>query len=324
MRGHAMSESHIAVIAQDDLKLEAFLAGLTASVLASAKLSLLGSSDDLGNSVIVNGRPEAFAALDDADLSDVDLVVVLQSPLFVDAYQTLLSGLTCPVLGFLADINALNPQVGSAVVSHKTAVLGIYQPLVLALQQILGELDCESIHLVPMFPAAIYGQQGIQELAAQTACLLNAQSLKHSVFDQQIPFNYFPMAANGFGQTMEKQLQSEMALIWADADVSLTAIQMPVFHGVAAVASVVLSQATPIQQFMAACQSQPALQVCDMAQDLSNLAIVQQENKITIGQIKQAENDPHRLDFWFGLDDTKFGIGENLVFVAESLLKHDL
>ncbi len=265
-----------------------------------------------------------FHGIESFDFDDFQLVIVLESPLVVEAYAEQIQAIKCPVLGYLDGLASVTPRVFDQNKIESAGIFGLVQPPVAALAEVLQGCDCESVDLTVLYPASFYGRQGVSELAAQTARLLNAQALEHKVFDKQMPFNYFPMAESAVGSHLEKQLASELSGEFTDVDSHVTAIQMPVFHGVAMLVSVVLNNEVELDKLQECWDASDEIRFESSAKNLSNMDIIQLENQILVGNVRKSESDDYRFDCWIGVDDVKFSASKQLIFAADFLLKHHL
>lgn len=320
-----MTELNVSVIAQDGLALDALLESWAESPLASANLSLVSAvASNEVQTAFYNGRPLAFEFIEDYDFAHQSLVVVLEKSAVVEAYKDILSKLSCPLLGFMAQLSALPVQPFDATPVKGAKVLGLAQPAVMALKHVLADSVCESVDVTAFYPVSFYGKEGVSELAAQTARLLNAQALEHHVFQEQMPFNYFPMAAGIEGQALESSLTQQLQQAFDIDDVHVFAMQMPVFHGVGLSVSVVLANVPDVAALKSRLKNDSAIKLQEGVQGLSNVDLLQLEGQLQLGRVQQSQVDENRLDLWIGFDEAKFGVGINLIAAAEFLLKHHL
>lgn len=320
-----MANVNVAIVCQEGLQLEALLESWADSGLSQASIYLLAATAAVDSqSAFYKGRPLPFCAIEDFDFSEMQMVIVLVGEVVVDAYQSLLSNLHCPVLGFMSDLSSLQPRPFMAELSEGVEVVGLANPAVLALKRVLSGLECESVDVTALYPVSIYGKEGVTELASQTTKLLNVQALEPKVFDTQMPFNYFPLAAGQAGKRLEQVLVDQLGMAFSTDDVHVTAIQMPVFHGVGLSVSVVLSVKADADALLASWQQEDSFVVRGGAKNLSNYDLLQLDGQLLLGNLRLSRTDDYRLDFWLGFDECKFGVGQNIVMAAEFLLKHDL
>ncbi len=85
-----------------------------------------------------------------------------------------------------------------------------------------------------MLSAANKGKEGIDELAGQTARLLNGLPVEPSVFSQQLAFNLLPeQAEQGASSFFEQQLSEQCKALLRSPElmVNVSAQHVPVFYG---------------------------------------------------------------------------------------------
>ncbi len=315
----------VVILCSEGLKLDALLGAWAESALGKIELSLVSVVEQDSVSALYDGRPLLFNLIDDFDFSGVNLVVNLESDLVVEAYKEILLSLNCTVLGFYADLAALDPELFTEGVKESGAVVGIPGALVSLLKMLLpGSQAYESVDLTVFNPVSLYGQAGVEELAGQTARLLNAQPLEHKVFVKQMPFNYFPMSAGQLGQQLERQFKNECGAVFPGLEAYIAAVQMPVFYGTGVRVSAVFAEKADLDQIKDGWQASDVVSIDDTGLNLSNYDVMQSEGRVLLGNISASEHDDYRLDFWLGFDEVEFAIAKLLMNSAEILLKHEL
>ena len=108
--------------------------------------------------------------------------------------------------------------------------------MVVALKPIYDRVGIERIHVSTYQAVSGSGKSGIEELATQTAKLLNAQEIESRVYGKQIAFNAVPhiddFLDNGFTKEEMKMVWETHRILEDDAiQVSPTCVRIPVFYG---------------------------------------------------------------------------------------------
>jgi hypothetical protein len=311
----------IAVIAKEGIRLDAFLSSVENSLLAEAEICLLSASPE-DQSAVCGNKALAFSLIDEFDFNGLSLCIVLESKLVVDAFAEQLSNLSCPVLGFYDDLESLDATLyGAGSELELGTRVGLAQPAVLALQQVFQQFELDSLDATVLYPVSAFGQQAVEELAAQTAKLLNGQAVEPALFHTQMAFNYFPMQASSQGGAIAASLSSQLEAVFAGAEVNARALQMPVFHGLGISLTAEVAEPVSKLEFFEQLNLQEGIETHDLA--LSNYEFVQYAG-ITVSnfQLLAAEGEKsYRFECMIGLDDVKFAFAQNLVAVAEKLLK---
>lgn len=311
-----MKSGRIALLASEGLLLDGVL-GVWHDLpwLKGYEPVLLSAVGADGDTAMFGNRPLMFRRADELDPASVDLLLVLESPLVVESCRDWLLSLPCPVLGDWHSLAGLDPRHVSAAAS--AGVFAVPQAPATAVTALFADADCESLTAVALLPVSVFGQAGVEELAAQTARLLNAQAVESRVFGQQIAFNCFPAAA------MQAVIRDDLKRCYADADVQVSAIQLPVFHGVALQLSVVCAEPVDAEAMVTAWQAR-GVRVSADAGELSVMAAASEQGCIIAGPPRASTEDAYRLDVWLAFDDIQLYLRKSLLAAAEILLKHDL
>ncbi|MCK5881381.1 MAG: hypothetical protein KAG18_05845 [Sinobacterium sp.] len=299
---------HLSIVTAESLQLEALLESLS-ELETPPTVDLVAVNYD-SQSALYAGRSLAFDVLEDYDFSQCDSVLLLTDTLAVEAVVPYLQAVTCKVFAWQANAGEL-----SALDAER--VTFIANPFVQALAQVFSalpnEIVVEQAAMTAFLPSSVFAKEGVAELAAQTAKLLNGQSVEEGVFGSQMTFNYFPAQARDLTATFERRLRSEMKALFCDADVQLNAVQLPVFHGYGAQISVELSQELSAADFIEAMQEAAFISVPAVGESVSGLSFANAANAILLGNVSQENSDLHRLSYWFGFDEAKFGVANNWI-----------
>lgn len=144
-----------------------------------------------------------------------------------------------------ADVPLVVPEVNlEALAGYKKRLLIATPncstiPVAVALKPIYDAVGIDRINIATYQSVSGAGRHAIEELAMQTAALLNAQAYKAKVFPRQIAFNILPQIddfeKNGYTKE-EMKIAWEMQKIFEDDQlkVNATAVRVPVFYGHAA------------------------------------------------------------------------------------------
>ena len=108
--------------------------------------------------------------------------------------------------------------------------------MVVALKPIYDAVGIERINVATYQSVSGAGRKGVEELAEQTAQLLNGRPVEPKVMPKQIAFNCLPQIDrfmdNGYTKE-EMKMHWETQKIFADdaLQVNATAVRVPVFYG---------------------------------------------------------------------------------------------
>jgi aspartate-semialdehyde dehydrogenase len=299
---------HLSIVSAESLQLDALLESL-AELEVPPKVDLVAVSH-ASQSALYAGRSLAFEILEDYDFTACDAALLLTDALAVEATASMLAQSACDVYAWQSSAHLLEGI-------EKSRVHFIANPFVQAIAQIFEALPkdiiVERAALTALLPSSLYGKEGVEELAAQTAKLLNGQTLEDSLFGSQMTFNYFPGAAVSIGSEFTDSLKRELNALFLEADVFLSTIQMPIFHGYGANVNFEFASELMASDFFEALQSLECFDCLSASESVSGLSFANSGHKILLGNLQQSEDDLLQLSFWLGFDEAKFGVANNWI-----------
>ena len=173
------------------------------------------------------------------------------------------------------------------------------------------------------------GRSGLEELARQSAALLNFQEYPPAKFTKQIAFNVIPhideFQANGY-------TKEEMKMVWEtrkiledeSIQVNPTAVRVPVFYGHAEAVHIETRDKITAAQARTLLESAPGIVVIDERQaggyptPVSDAAGT---DPVYVGRIRDDISHARGLDLWIVSDNIRKGAALNAIQVAEILAK---
>lgn len=175
---------------------------------------------DSDSSVVFRGQDWPCDQAEEFDYSQVQaLLVTSRSPAALRVLRVIRSRRpTMPVMT-LEDIDPA-PAVAVSRVLKTLSALG-------------GGLA--SVDAFVALPAAVAGQDGVEELANQSRGLFNMQSAEPEVFPLQIAFNLVPQGAVGDAPSYESLLATATARLTDGTDAAYSVVWAPLFFGSAVV-----------------------------------------------------------------------------------------
>lgn len=171
------------------------------------------------------------------------------------------------------------------------------------------------------------GKKAIEELAGQTAALLNGKSIEPKVYPKQIAFNALPQidSFQDNGYTRE-----EMKMVWetrkilgdADIDVNPTCVRIPVFYGHSEVVHVEFERPLGADEARALLAAAPGVQVIDerVPGGYPTAAEAAGQDWVFVGRIREDISHPCGLNLWVVSDNIRKGAATNSVQIAERLI----
>lgn len=191
--------------------------------------------------------------------------------------------------------------------------------------------DIRRVVMTTLLAVSSRGRRAVNELAGQTARLLNAQSFDTAVFPVQIAFNSVPLfdatsfdAPQDCGYThTELQLAVELRKVLrrAELEIAVTQLVAPVFYGQTQILQVEF--ATPLTSAVLrdAIAAAPGVEWLEQGEVMAPVGGGMSSDTVVVGRIRQDSEDGRHWTLWSVADNIRKGAAVNSVQVAENLLK---
>lgn len=173
------------------------------------------------------------------------------------------------------------------------------------------------------------GKPAIDELAGQTASLLNGQEAKVEVYPKQIAFNVIPQIdvflENGYTKE-EMKMVWETHKIMGDANIMVnpTAVRVPVFFGHSEAVHIEMQDKLSAEQATELLKNAPGIEVIDEHKDGGYpTAVSDAANKDAtfVGRIREDISHESGLNLWVVSDNVRKGAALNSIQIAEVLIR---
>ena len=204
--------------------------------------------------------------------------------------------------------------------------------MVVALQPIHAAVGIERINVATYQSVSGTGKEAVEELAAQTADLLNGKQAEIEVYPKQIAFNALPhidvFMDNGY-------TREEMKLVWEthkimgddSIRVNPTAVRIPVFYGHSEAVHIETREKLCADEAREILAAAPGVVVMDERVDGGYPTAVTESagaDAVFVGRIREDISCLNGLDMWVVSDNVRKGAALNSVQVAEMLAKEYL
>ena len=201
--------------------------------------------------------------------------------------------------------------------------------MLVALKPIMDAAGLSRINVATYQAVSGAGKSGIEELAGQSAKLLNAQDIEPEVFGKQIAFNAVPhiddFQDNGF-------TKEEMKMIWEthkifendDVQVSPTCVRIPAFYGHSEAVYVETKSQIDADAVRVLLSGAPGIKVIDTRERGGYPTAVTDaagEDPVFVGRIRNDTMNPLGLHLWIVSDNIRKGAALNSLQIAEALLE---
>jgi len=172
------------------------------------------------------------------------------------------------------------------------------------------------------------GRSGLEELAKQTARLLNFQKVKPAKFPVQIAFNVIPhideFQDNGYTREEMKMVWETRKILGDDSiGVNATAVRVPVFYGHAEAVHLETREPITVADARALLEAAPGVTLVDERGPGGYPTPVSHgagKDPVYVGRIRADLSHPRGLSLWVVADNIRKGAALNAVQLAELLV----
>ncbi len=234
-----------------------------------------------------------------------------------------------------ADIPLVVPEVNPhAVAQYKNHHI-IANPncstiqMVVALKPIYDAVGIERINVATYQSVSGTGKEAIEELATQTAALINNKPITAKVYPKQIAFNVLPhidvFMENGY-------TKEEMKMVWETRKimenesilVNPTTVRVPVFYGHSEAVHIETRDKITVEQVRQLLKNAPGVVLMDerVAGGYPTAATESAgTDPVFVGRIREDISHPRGINLWVVSDNIRKGAALNSVQIAEILIK---
>ena len=204
--------------------------------------------------------------------------------------------------------------------------------MLVALKPIYDAVGIERINVATYQAVSGTGKEAIEELAGQTARLLNGKAATASVYPKQIAFNVIPhidtFQDNGYTREEMKMVWETQKILSDEAiAVNPTCVRVPVFFGHAEALHIETRDALSAEEATALLNAAEGVVVIDSHEDGGYPTPVTDAagtDPVFVGRIRQDISHPKGLNLWVVADNVRKGAALNSVQIAELLVSEHL
>jgi len=331
----------VAVVGATGLVGETMIQVLAERGFPVSELHPLASNRSLGKSVEFRGRHYPVEELAGFDFSRADIGLFSAGSEISAEFAPKAGRSGCIVIDNTAqfryddDIPLVVPEVNShAIAGYKTRNI-IANPncstiqMVVALKPIHDAAGIERINVATYQSVSGAGKDAVEELAGQTAALMNGKPVEARVLAKQIAFNCVPhidkFQDNGYTKE-EMKMFWETQKIMEDKSirVNATTVRVPVFFGHSEAVHIETRRKISAREARELLRSAPGVEVMDDARPGGYpTAAVEAANRDTVyvGRIREDISHERGLNLWIVADNVRKGAATNSVQIAEILVR---
>lgn len=300
----------------------------------------LASSRSAGKTIMFNGSTVKVTDLADFDFSKAQIGLFSAGGSISEEFAPKAAEAGCVVIDNTShfrrdeDIPLIIPEVNAEALAGYTRRGIIANPncstiqMLVALKPIYDAVGIERINVCTYQAVSGTGKEAIEELAGQTARLLNGQEPECKVYPKQIAFNVLPhidtFQENGYTRE-EMKMVWETQKIFGDHSIQVnpTCVRVPVFYSHSEAIHVETVDKITAEQARELLMNAPGVQVMDERVDGGYPTAVGDSagtDPVFVGRIREDISHPRGLDLWVVSDNVRKGAALNSVQIAESLI----
>jgi aspartate-semialdehyde dehydrogenase len=301
----------------------------------------LASQRSAGARIKFRGKHERVGVLEDFDFSKARLSLFSAGAGVSAEYAPRAAAAGCVVIDnssqfrYEADIPLVVPEVNPHAVSGYQPRNIIANPncstiqMVVALKPIHDAVGIERINVATYQSVSGTGREAIEELAGQSAALLNGKSIDCKVYPKQIAFNALPhidvFMDNGYTKEEMKMVWETRKILGDDSIlVNATCVRVPVFYGHSEAVHLETREKLSVAEARRLLAEAPGVVLMDEPVDGGYPSAVTEsagQDPVFVGRVREDISHPRGLDLWVVSDNVRKGAALNSVQIAEILVK---
>ncbi|MBG2874190.1 aspartate-semialdehyde dehydrogenase [Proteus alimentorum] len=327
---------NIAVVGATGAVGEAILELLQEREFPIGELTAIASEDSIGKSVRVNSKSIAVQGIHNIEWADIQLAFFAAPTEISAQYAQQAADAGCIVIdcsGIFAmdwDVPLVVPGVNSAMLAeYRTRnIVSIADSMVSQLLRAINPLTESAgltrLSVTNLMSVSRFGKQAVDELAGQSARLLNGIPPELGRFNKQLAFNILPLMVDDEGSIQEeRRMVDQIRKILQDEGlpISVTTLQAPVFYGNAQSVQLETSRPMGSDEARETLQENEDLNISDENDFPTQVTDASGNVSLNLGCFRNDYGMPEALQFWSVADNVRFGGALMAVEVAEQLMQ---
>ncbi|MGV3346039.1 aspartate-semialdehyde dehydrogenase [Enterobacteriaceae bacterium LUAb1] len=317
----------------------ALLATLAARAFPAGEVWLLGSERSAGEVLRFNGKSLRVENARDFDWSQAQLAFFAAGSQAAAQYAEEAAGAGCLVIDS-SDYFSLEPDVPLVVPDVNPQVLADYRNrnIISVADSLTSQLLCavnpltevsglSRLQVTALLPASASGRSAVEALAGESARLLNGMPADEYYFGRQLAFNLLPQLTDSLGSVMqERRLVDQVRKVMRDGGlpISVSVVQTPVFYGSAQIVHFEGQRPLSAEEARNVMARANALQLSDEDDYPTQVGDASDNDRLSIGALRNDYGLPELLQFWSVADNIRFGGALMAVKTAETLIQEYL
>ncbi|MDY4368653.1 aspartate-semialdehyde dehydrogenase [Pectobacterium brasiliense] len=299
----------------------------------------LASERSAGETIRFNGKSCLVTDVADFDWSQAQLAFFVAGQDVSARYAEEAGDAGCLVIDS-SGLFALEPDVPLVVPGVNTHTLADYRnrnivavadsltsQLLTAIKPLTDAAGLSRLHVVNMLSVSALGKAAIDDLAGQSARLLNGVPPEAGLFPKQLAFNLLPLLPDDAGSVCEERgLVDQVRKVLQDdgLPISVTCIQSPVFYGHAQIVHLESLRPLSAEEARDELLNAGNIEVSDEQDYPTQVGDASGNGQLSVGCLRNDYGIPELLQFWSVADNARFGGALMAVETAECLVQEYL
>lgn len=304
-----------------------------------ARLFPLASSRSAGATVSFKGEDLMVEDAENFDWSQVELGFFSAGGSISKIYAPRAAEAGCVVIDntsefrYEPDIPLVVPEVNAHALADFRNRNIIANPncstiqMMVALKPIHDAVGIERINVATYQSVSGAGKEAMEELAKQTAALLNGREVESEAFSRQIAFNCIPQIDVFMDNDYTKE---EMKMVWetqkimgdTNIRVNATAVRVPVFFGHAEALHIETEQPITAEHACDLLRAAPGITLLEQREEFpTQVSSAAGKDNVFVGRVRNDISHPQGLNLWVVADNIRKGAATNSIQIAEHLIR---
>ena len=303
------------------------------------ELALLASERSAGKRVQFHGKSVKIQRLDEFDFSNTQIGLFSAGGSVSAEYAPKAAAQGCVVVDNTShfrnedDIPLVVSEVNPECVADYAPRNIIANPncstiqMLVALKPIHDAVGITRINVATYQAVSGAGASGIEELAGQTAKLLNGKPIESGKMPAQIAFNAIPQIdtfqENGYTREEMKMAWETCKILKDDAiAVNATCVRIPVFYGHSEAVHIETREPISVERVRSLLALAPGLTLLSDHELATPVEHGAGTDSVFVSRVREDISYPNGLNLWVVADNVRKGAALNSVQIAEILLSH--
>src|SRR5690606_31221775 len=338
-----MKKFNVAVVGATGAVGEALINILEERDFPVNELFPLASERSAGSKIQFKGKSVTVQNLADFDFSQVQIGLFSAGGSISEIYAPKAAAAGCIVIDNTShfryddDIPLVVPEVNPEAIAQYKKRNIIANPncstiqMLVALKPIHDKVGITRINVATYQAVSGTGKEAIEELAAQTAALLNGRDIECNVYPKQIAFNALPhidvFMDNGYTKEEMKMNWETKKILDPSIEVNATCVRIPVFYGHSEAVHFETKTPISVEEIRELLSKAPGVVLMDERAPGGYPTPVTDsggKDAVAVGRIRKDISHPNGIDMWVVGDNVRKGAALNSIQIAEVLIKDSL